>query len=444
MRRKDEGKAKAPKNASRLVRTIRSLITIVSIGVILAIYNAVSLRRDIAVAIGPEGDSQREFFKGASERPDITTFFKNLGPERRLKMAQNIGHYDDAPLAALCGKLLDSFDPVARKALTDSLSRVALVHPDAVAAQFNLPGSFQQLAIATALRKAGTRAIPLVDKQLSVNDARPNAIAYLVSSGTDAIAPTLPYLDQKDKDTRLAAVDALGKLRAVQAVPKLLTLYHGSKEEERLSYFTALATIGEPSTEPLMSDVLRNVSLPTPLRAQAALGLGRIGTESAEVLDWQYTQNADQTIRESAISALQLAGDPALRLGLKAMSGLGPESDQGDNLEATDQSRRHTMLVVAGGIRTQYADSIIESGLSDPSTTIQAARSCTGRPELVSQLIGTVKLKNADDQGDVIDAILKSLTTTSKGRTALERLSADSSAGALGALASRRLKLGAG
>jgi len=431
VRSKESAKSNKPKGASRLALTLRSLVAIVSLGVLLAIYNAVSLRRDIALAVGPEGPAQREFFKNAADRPDITTFFKNLTPEKRLKMAQNIGRYDDMQLASLCGKCLDNFDPEARAALTNSLAHVALVHPDAVAAQFTLPGSFQQLAIATALRRAGPSAIPLVDKQLSVGDARPNAVAYLVASGAPAIAPTLPYLDAKDKDTRLAAVDALGKLRATEAVNKLIELYHGSVEEERLTYFTALVTIGEPSTEPLMRDVLTNDSLPTPLRAQAALGLGRIGSTGALNLVWSFTSSVDQTIRDSSISALQLAGDTALRLRTDSSSQKGSEPDV-------------TLLQVAGGIRTEMANRIIQHGLEVPSTAVQAARVAGNRPELVPLLTAEAQKADATTRGDIVDALLRSLTTTAPGRTALKELGSKPDQSPLAALAARRLILGSG
>lgn len=444
-------KAKKPntkKGAGRLARTLRSLIYIVSLGVILAVYNAVSLRRDVALATGPVGPAQREFLKGAADRPDIASFFKHLTPEGRLKMSKNIGQYDDVELANLCGKLLDTFDPEARVLLTASLTHVALVHPEAVAEQFKLPGSFQQVAVTTALRKAGAVALPLVDKQLAVGDARPNAVSYLVGSGPAAIAPTLPYLDVKDKDTRLAAVDAIGKLRATQAVPKLIQMYQGSKEEERLAYFTALATIGAPSTQDLMTTVLTDEAMSTPLRAQAALGLGQIGLPSALTTVWTFTASIDQTLHDSAITALQLAGDKALRIGVD-LARSGPRIVNNNVTEPAQRApevevRQSTVLQVAGGIHSIFADSFIEAGLQDPLTSVQAALVSGSRPELVSILTAHAKGANPDTQGDKIDALFRALATTVPGRTALKEIGAKADESPIGALAARRLKLSGG
>lgn len=412
------------KGAGQAARTVRSLIAICTLGVVLALYNAISLHRDVGLAIGPAGPAQEQFFRDASDRPDISTFFKNLRPDRRLIMARNIGRYTDAELAQLCGKCLDTFDPVARAALTKSLSGVAKVHPDAVAALLKLPGSFQQISIATALRSAGPAALPLVAKQFSDADARPNAVAYLVAAGPDAIVAAMPYLASKDKDIRLAAADTLGKLRAKQAVEPLTKLFDSSKEDERLSYLTALAGIGEPASEGLMATTLDDLTLPTPHRAQAALGLGVIGTKSALAKLWHYSTDVDKYLRESVISALQIDGDPALRLAAGAVK---------------TPVQMEAVIRVAGGVRSAFANSILEEALVDPATAAPAAEVAGRRPELVPILVAHVRRLDAATEGDQVDAILQTLATTPEGRAALSKMSAGPDTSALGALAARRL-----
>ncbi len=423
---KQVGKTSRKKGASRLARTLRSLVYIVSLGAILAVYNAVSLRRDISEAVGPKSESQRQFFRNAADRPDITSFFKNLTEPRRLKMATNICFYDDPELASLCGKLLDTFDTSARVQLTKSLSKVAKAHPSEVADQFKLPGSFQQIAISSALRQVGPSVLPLVAKQLKVGDARPNAVAYLVSSGNDAIQPTLPFINEKDKDTRLAAVDALGKLRAEIAVPQILKLYQNSSTDERLAYFTALASIGSPSTESLMVDVITDASASPALRSQAAIGLGQIGSPSALETVWKFCVSPDQGLRSSAISALQLAGDHALRLG---------ES------KAAESSTPTVLLQIAGGIHTPLADQLIEKGIKEPATSPLAASVAANRPHLAPVLVTRMRMLNPDDNGELIDALLKALATTDVGRSELTQLAQSPQDSSLSALAERRLRL---
>jgi HEAT repeat protein len=416
---------KVKRGAGRAARTLRSLILISALGVILATYNAVALHRDVGLAIGPAGPAQEQFFKDSAERPDITTFFRNLTPGGRLLMSKNIGRYTDPELAKLTGKCLDTFDPAARKALTESLASIAKVHPDAVAILLNLPGSFQQIAIATALRQAGTAPLPLVAKQFSVNDARPNAIAYLVAAGPPAIGPTLPYLADSNKDVRLAAADALGKLRARQAVEPLTRMFHSSNEDERLAYLTALAGIGDPSSEQLMVDTLRDVTLPTPHRAQAALGLGTIGTQSSLTVLWTYADDVDQSLRESAVSALQIAGDAALRLGVV---------EKGEEGKAA-------VLAVAAGIHTAYADTVIQTALLNQSSSIAAARVAGNRPDLVPILTAHAHRLDSRTQGDLVDSILRALATTVSGRHELSAMESASTQPELAALAARRASL---
>jgi len=414
------------KGTSRSARTLRSLVTISVLGIGLAVYNAVSLHRDVAVAVGPAGSSQEDFFRGAADRPDISTFFKNLIPAQRLQMAKNIGRYTDPELAKLCGQCLDTFDPVARVALTDSLGKVAKVHPDAAAVLLKLPGSFQQIAIASALRKAGDFALPLVAKQFADGDARPNAIAFLVATGPHAIGPTLPYLDDTNKDIRLAAADTLGKLRAKPAVEPLTHMFQTSKGDERLAYLTALATIGDPSSQQLMTATLQDETLPTPHRAQAALGLGIIGTESSLQTLWAYATDIDKSLREGAISALQIAGDSALKIGTK---------------ESKTKEARSSLLLVAAGVHTKYADSVIEHALVEPSTSAEAAKLAGNRPDLVGMLVAYTHRLDSNTQGDLVDSILKALGTTSEGQAALSAMGTSSQNPSLDALASRRLAL---
>jgi len=431
------------KRAGRLARTIRSLAYIIGLGIALAVYNAVSLRRDVGLAVGPAGSAQEQFFRDSAERPDISTFFKNLKPSQRLQMAKNIGRYSDPELAKLCGKCLDTFDASARAALTDSLAVVGHVNPRAVAALMNLPGSFQQLAIAAALRQSGPDAIPMVAKEFSDADARANAIAYLVAAGAPAIAPTLPYLDASDKDVRLAAADALGKLRARQAVSKLTGMYLASKNEEQLAYLTALAGIGDPSSEAMMTKTLQDESQSPAARAEAALGLGAIGSQSSLAMLWNYAGVPDKSLRASAVSGLQLAGDPALRLvsgnPLSHRAAMG-EGAGGSSAEASAKEGEG-LLRVAEGIHTPYADDIIRQALLDPSQSRFAAEVAGNRPTLVPNLASQARRLDATRQGDVVDAVLRALATTQAGRAALKEIESTSPSTPLGALASRRLSL---
>ncbi|MDX2065882.1 MAG: hypothetical protein SFX74_09090, partial [Fimbriimonadaceae bacterium] len=248
------------------------------LGVVLAAYSSVTQIRDVGLATGATGPDQRAFFIAAADRPDIAVFFKGLKPQERLKMARQLGEYDDPKIAVVIAKLLGDFDVEARKVLTASLTRLARTQPAAVAEQLKEKGSFQQYGVSEALRSQGESVLPAVVTTLANGDARPNAVAYLVAAGPPAIPLLVPKLDDANKDVVLAAADALGKLRARAASPRLVALYRAALPDDRTSYLTALAGLGDPATEPIFQSIAQSDREPNPIRAQAALGLGRIGS----------------------------------------------------------------------------------------------------------------------------------------------------------------------
>lgn len=402
------------RGTGRLGRTLRALAIIVGIGVLLAVWNSYNLRRDIALAAGGEGSAQKTFLVEAADRPDIAVFFKNLTPEQRLAMSEATGRYDDPKLPVLVGKLLADFDPQARKALTASLVRLAKTQPLAVAEQLNQKGSFQQLAVFEALRSAGPSVLPMVAKQFSVADARPNVIAYTVEQGAPSIPELLPYLDDKDKDIKLAAADALGKLRAREATAKLVELYKTAEPDPKAQYLASLSGIGDPTQEGLMAGILNDESAPIAQRASAALGLGRIGDPSAIRTLWSHTEDQETTVRESSVSGLVLAGDPSLEIG-----------------QGTPANR----LAVASGIQSAKADAVIRAALNDPALRVTAIEGAAGRPGLVPVLGDMLARLDPNEEGDTADLLIKALNATEVGKARLGSLTQNPE---IAALAARR------
>ncbi|RYG48312.1 hypothetical protein EON79_04850 [bacterium] len=386
------------RSTGRLGRTLRALAIIVGIGVVLAVWNAYNLRKDVATATGPQSEAQKQFLVGAADRPDIAVFFKNLLPEQRLAMAQAIGRYDDPKLPIVVGKLLGDFDVEARKALTTSLIQLVKTQPEAVAQQLKEKGSFQQIGVFTALRTTGPSSLPLVAKQLSVGDARPNVIAYLVEQGAPSIPVLLPYLDDANNDVKLAAAEALGKLRAREATAKLVQLYNAAEPEPKAQYLAALSGIGDPTQEPLMARILGNEASPVAQRTSAALGLGRIANPGSVATLWRYVDEQETAVRESAIAGLVLAGDLSLE---------GKEGSAADR------------LAVAAGLRSAKADEVIRASFADPALVRDAARAATGRPALVATLAERLGRLNMDTEGDLADLLIESLTGTKEGEARL-------------------------
>lgn len=389
------------KGTSRSARTVRSLLIMGVLGAGLAFYSIYANGRDIRWATGPRSEDQHQFFVNAATRPDIGVFFKGLSPKQRLEMSADIARYDDPAMATLIGKCLETFDPAARKVLTQSMSIIAKTQPKAVAHQLELKGSFQQLAVSTALAQRGAAAYPMIAERLTNGDARPNASSLLVAAGEAAVPSVMPYLESKDKDVRLAAADVLGKIRARRAVDSLTARYLASKGDEHFGYLASLAGIGDPKTEPLLVAAIRDESLPVPQRSQAALGLGRIASASAVKELWRYADDDQKQLAESAISALQVAGDAAL---------------------AQPISDRPTVLTVAEGVHTTKATLMLQDALKDPQLLPLAARLGHNRPEMVPSLIAALLAVRPNDQGEIADDLVRSLVTTPEGTRALEAI----------------------
>jgi len=408
-----ERKAKPKRPQSRLARTLRSLAYISIFGIVLAAYNAFSLGRDTGIATGAPNDGQRAFFIAAADRPDMPVFYKGLTPEQRLAIARNVANYDDPKIPKLIGVLLGDFDAEARAELAKSLTQLAPKQPKSVAEQLALKGSFQRLAVFDSLRSIGNEALPHVVEMLANADARPNAIAFLVEAGPAAIPLLLPKIDDESADVRVAAADALGKLRAVEAVDRIVELYRQSeidvaaKPEEqplldaRATYMTALGGIAAPQSREFLSSIAQNPEIAPSLRSQASLGLGRLGGSDAIQILWRLSSADEPEIRDGARSALRIAGDEALKT---------------TNVGAAER------LFVAAGIESPLADQVILSALNDPVLAVSAAQAAAGRPRLVEPMRARLSRLDAATSGDLADAIVRALAASDQGRAALDSI----------------------
>jgi HEAT repeat protein len=405
----------AKKKPSQTARSIRALMFLLVLAIGLAGLNAFTSKRDVATATGPADANQAAFFVAAADRPDIEPFFKGMTHDQRLAMTRNLSKHDDPRLAELIGKLLTTFDGGARLELGKALNRLAKENPEAIAKQLKLGSSFQRLAVYQALDIAGPAALPYVAAQIKEGGARANAANYLVEQKAISVPLLLPYLDDQDKDIRLAAAEALGKIRTPKALPGLQRLYSSTKDDEPLQYLAAIAAIGYPNSEAFLTAQAKNEGVPSPYRAQCLLGLGRIATTSAEQTLWTFVDSPDLVLAQSAISGLQLVGD-------RALSGQGSDLDR---------------IRVAEGIDTPRADAVIRAGLESPRTQLMAAKAAAGRPSLAQSLLRKLSSEQVSD-GQLADAIATALSTTAEGQNLLKSLQTDPR---LEGLVKRRLSL---
>lgn len=338
------------------------LAALVVLAIVLLIIQRATSARDVDVATGPPNVAQRAYFESAASRPDLELFFKALPRGKRLQMARNLGEHATPSTAKIAVKLLSSFDEQAREALIASLSKIAAETPDLVAAELGQNGSYQRIGVFRALRLAGDSGTRAAAAALADPPRKSNAVRFLVELGTSSIPHVLPSLNDNSETTRAAAAEALGKLRASEAVDPILSKLPQAKGEERSAYIAALSDIGDRRAEHYLLNAVQTAGSGEKARIMA--GLGRIASPSTLTrLVHLYRDGSDQD-RVAVLGAFTLAGDLALEhIGDQKLS-----------------------LEVASRIRTTKADSIIKGALYDPTMARQAIKSAAGREQLSSSL----------------------------------------------------------
>jgi hypothetical protein len=387
----------AGKVSGRIKRAISSCVILLGVAVVLAVSNTYIQNRDRGLATGPHGNSQLQFFVNAVDRPDISSFFKRLRPADKLKFAQNLHAYKDPRIVKLAAILLTDFDVEARTELQKVLTDLASDYPKELSDELKNTGGFQKLGVFNALRKSSDKTLPFVIDQLRNGPTRANAVEYLVGQGSKVGPAVLPMLDDKDKDTRLAAADVLGKSTYKPAAAKMRELYDAAEGGDKSAYLAALSNLGEQPLEPLFIDLLRNPKTSTSDRANAILGLARIGNPSSVRTLWVEAGKAPLD-KKQILEALSLAGDLSLR-------------DRPADLPE--------MLEVAGGIRSPLADSIIAEALRNPRTVDRAAQLSEQRQGLVPALQTRLSKLDPNTQGGSIEAVVQALATTKQGLSVL-------------------------
>jgi HEAT repeat protein len=134
------------------------------------------------------------------------------------------------------------------------------------------------------------------------------ALREIASTGSAAALPQiLPLLKDPAPDTRAAAAETLGKLRASQAVPALQQALTDPASEVRSAAAIALYRLGDASGDDLVNRLLTS-DIPD-LRLQAAEGMVE-GPSSAWVPYVEPLLNADAPMTRLTAARLMLDVDP--------------------------------------------------------------------------------------------------------------------------------------
>jgi HEAT repeat protein len=145
--------------------------------------------------------------------------------------------------------------------------------------------------------------------------------------------------------SRTLAIDVLGRVRSLTAVPLLRDLLRDENADIRARAADALGQIGDPNNAPQLMDALEDDSWQ--VRAIAAKALGRLpGTESVEALCRALT-DAQWWVRANAAEALKAKGEP----GHRALLGMLDS----DDMYAREQA---VFMLEESGVLDTYLDQL--------------------------------------------------------------------------------------
>jgi HEAT repeat protein len=207
---------------------------------------------------------------------------------KRAQAAETLGDLGRrSAIDPLC-RLLEDRDEAVRLVAARSLGRIG----DAAAARplLNLLGSGRgapEHIVAQALLRLGPEAVPALVEGAVARDPRVRGIAVEALGrlgGYDAIGIIIAALDGDESlAVRIHAAQALGRLALPSASRPLIEATRSDEPALRLAAVCALRSLGDPSAEPrlreLLSDAVPQVASEA---ARSLLGLGRLGRAALE------------------------------------------------------------------------------------------------------------------------------------------------------------------
>ena len=211
-----------------------------------------------------------------------------------------------------------------------------------------------RLRAAKALGQIGGRAavLPLVGALSEPNRWSTIRIAdILTDMGSEVVGELIAAFPKLNDHAKLAAIDILGRIHPIQAVPWLLSRLDDSGSDVRSRAAHALGEIGAVDAAPALRQTLADSSWPA--RAMAAKALGRIRDVEAIPRLCAALRDREWWVRANAAEALRLAGPK----GIEALEVMLSDEDGFAKHQAC------LMLEDAGVLDTRVAQ-LVESGPS--------------------------------------------------------------------------------
>ena len=181
-----------------------------------------------------------------------------------------------------------------------------------------------RLRAAKALGLVGGRAavLPLVNALTEPNRWSTIRIAdILTGMGSEVVKELIDGFPKLNAHAKLAALDILGRIHALEAVPWLLKRLEDPESDVRARAAHALGAIGVVDAAPALRKALGDADWP--VRAMAAKALGRIHDATAIPALCAALRDREWWVRANAAEALKLAG-PA---GVEALEGMLQDAD---------------------------------------------------------------------------------------------------------------------
>ena len=143
----------------------------------------------------------------------------------------------------------------------------------------------------------------------------------LAGMGREVTEELVDAFDQLTLPGKLAALDILGRIRPLEAVPWLRARLRDEDADVRARACHALGAIGEPGSGEALRQALLDRAWP--VRAMAAKALGKIGDRQAISLLCESLRDAEWWVRANAADALRAIGED----GLRALDGMIEDAD---------------------------------------------------------------------------------------------------------------------
>lgn len=192
----------------------------------------------------------------------------------------------------------------------------------------------------------------------------------LIGAGDEAVACLLERFDRMPRHAKIAAIDIIGRIRSLKAMPLLLDLLASDQPDVRARAAFALGFIGDPNSAPQLIDALRDPSWA--VRAMAAKALGRLREEKSIPALCSALSDRQWWVRANAAEAMKNKG----YVGVKAL------------LEMLDAKDAYAAQ--------QAVQMLQESGVLDGMISRLASEDGGERQQALEVMAKLVKLKRTD------------------------------------------------